>query len=158
MIWVFLKTNIKTKTHAMDDETNLEEEEENINVSGRLAFTKPDNVDLETEDSERSVITLSQHFNLDTNRTESKPIFETGKTWLSKLSSSATYSNALVRRKSSLYQDIDNDIAASPSKPIGHWPDLLVMDKNESCTSSPSGKLKGRQLFCVKGAFRKKHI
>ena len=140
----------------MEDATNLEDEEENINVSGRLAFTKSDSVEVETEDSDKSVVTLSQHFNLDKNRTESKPIFETGKTWLSKLSSSATYSN-LGRRKSSIYQnDTENDVAASPSKPIGHWPDLLVMDKNESFTSFPSGKLKGRKYshsFVFEGAF-----
>ena len=139
-----------------EDTTNLEDEEESINVAGRLVLTKSDSVEVETEDGDKSVVTLSQHFNLDKNRTESKPIFETGKTWLSKLSSSATYSN-LGRRKSSLYQnDTENDAAASPSKPIGHWPDLLLMDKNDSFTSFPSGKLKGRQSmhsFAFKGAF-----
>ena len=139
----------------MEGESNLEEEEENINVSVRLAFTKPDSVDPEIEDSENSVVTLSQHFNLDRNKDDSKPIFETGKTWLSKLSSSTTLSNSLGRRKSSIYQyDTENNVAASPTKPIGHWPDLLVMDKNESYTSFTSGKIKGRQLFKVfKGEF-----
>ena len=114
-------------------------------MSVRLAFTKPDSVDPEIEDSENSVVTLSQHFNLDKNKDDSKPIFETGKTWLSKLSSSTTLSNSLGTRKSSIYQyDTENNVAASPTKPIGHWPDLLVMDKNESYTSFTSGKIKGR--------------
>ena len=90
----------------MEGESNLEVEEENINVSVRLAFTKPDSVDPEIEDTDKNIVTLSQHFNLDKNKEDSNstPIFETGKTWLSKISSSATLSNSLGRRKSSIYQ------------------------------------------------------
>ena len=127
------------------DSSNIEEEEENINVSGRLAFTKSDSIEGESDLNNKTVITLSEHFNIDRNKEDSKPIFETGKTWLSKLSSPASFSSSLGRRRSSLLQsDKINDIAASPSKPIGHWPGLLVMDKNETCSVIRPGKTNGK--------------
>ena len=139
------------------DYSSIDDEEDNINVSGKLAFNKSESVESDVDENTKNVVTLSEHFKIDRNKIDSKPLFETGKIWLSKLSSPASYSNSLGRRKSSLPQvDRDNDITASPSKPIGHWPDMLLMDKNEPCSTLPTkkvnGKIKGgvsRKIYCI---------
>ena len=123
------------------DSSNIEDEEEHINVSGRLAFDHSESVEGD-RNLDDNVPTLSEHFNLNKDNKEEKAIFETGKTWFSKLSSSATYTASIGRRKSSSYQSMeDNDIV---SRPIGHWPDLWMKDKNEPLPTSHQRKLNGK--------------
>ena len=130
---------------AIMDSSNIEEEEETINVTGRLAFNKSESIESHNELNNKPV-TLSEHFNFDKSKSNSIPIFETGKTWFSKLSSPVSYSATQGRRKSSLkHDDGDNTIAASYSKPLGHWPDLLVMDKNEPPSTFHSNKRNGKK-------------
>ena len=127
------------------DYSSIDDEEDNINVSGQLSFTKSESVESDDYENTKNVVTLSEHFNIDRNKTDSKPLFETGKTWLSKLSAPASYSSSLIRRKSSIPQtNRDNDVAASPSKPIGHWPDLLLVDKTEPCSNLTTTKVNGK--------------
>ena len=132
--------DIVTSISIMDS-SNIEDEEENINVSGRLAFDHSESVEGD-KNLDDNVPTLSEHFNLNRSDKEENPIFETGKTWFSKLSSSATYTASVGRRKSSSYQSMEgNDIV---SKPIGHWPDLWMKDKNEPLPTSHHRKLNGK--------------
>ena len=126
------------------DSSIIGDEEEDINVSGRLAFTQSENNESDSPLNNKP-ITLSEHFNLDRTKSNNTPIFGTGKAWLSKLSSTTSYSSTRDHRKNSLRQcDGDIDSAASPSKPIGHWPDLLVMDKTENHSTVPSRKMNGK--------------
>lgn len=126
------------------DSSIIGDEEEDIKVSGQLAFTQSDNNESDSSLNNKP-LTLSEHFNLDRDQSNNNPIFGTGKAWISKLSSKASHSYTRGRRKSSLGQsDGDLDCAASPSKPIGHWPDLLVMDKSENTSTVPSRKINGK--------------
>ena len=128
-------------TISIMDSSNIEDEEEDINVSCRLAFGHSESVEGD-KNLDDNVPTLSEHFNLYRNDKEENPIFETGKTWFSKLSSSATYTASIGRRKSSTNQSMaDND---SVSRPIGHWPDLWMKDKNEPLPTSHHRKLNGK--------------
>ena len=68
------------------DSSNIEDEEENINVSGRLAFDHSESVEGD-KNLDDNVPTLSEHFNLNRSDKEENPIFETGKTWFSKAQS-----------------------------------------------------------------------
>ena len=65
------------------DSSNIEDEEENINVSGRLAFDHSGSIEGD-KNLDDNVPTLSEHFKLNKNNKEENPIFETGKTWFSK--------------------------------------------------------------------------
>jgi hypothetical protein len=154
---VTLSEHFNIDRNKVMDYSSIDEEEDNTNVSGKMAFNKSESVESDGDENAKSVVTILEHFNIDKNKVDSKPLFETGKTWLSKLSSSASYSSSLGRRKSSLPQaNRDNDNTVSPSKPIGHWPDLLLMDKNEPCstllTKKVNGKIRGgvsRKIYCI---------
>ena len=51
------------------DSSNIEDEEENINVSGRLAFDHSESVEGD-KNLYDNVPTLSEHFKLDKNKSE----------------------------------------------------------------------------------------
>ena len=110
------------------------DEDEDEKLSGRLVFTQSD----EGESDNSLKETLSTHLGLD------KPILETGKTWLSKLSSASSSATRNIRKNSLKQSDSDTECMASTSKPIGHWPDLLVMDKSENYVESSTKRSRGK--------------
>ena len=120
----------------------IDDEEEHTDVSGRLTFNQSDKIE-EDSSLNHKPLTRSQHFNLDRDKTSS--IFGSRKTWLSKISSSASSSSTRGSKKYSFGQsDGDVESASSPSKPIGHWPDLLVMDNNENIPTLPPTSINGK--------------
>ena len=124
----------------------IDDEEEHTDVSGRLTFNQSDKIEEDNSSLNPKPLKLSQHFNLDRDKTSSKtPIFGSGKTWLSKISSAASSSSTRGSKKYSFGQsDGDVESASSPSKPIGHWPDLLVMDNNENIPTLPPTSINGK--------------
>ena len=123
----------------------IDDEEEQTDVSGRLTFNQSDKIE-EDSSLNHKPLTRLQHFNLDRDKTSSKtPIFGSRKTWLSKISSAASSSSTRGSKKYSFGQsDGDVESVSSPSKPIGHWPDLLVMDNNENIPTLPPTSINGK--------------
>ena len=116
------------------DSPIIGDEDEDEKLSGRLVLTLSD--EGETDNSFKE--TLSTHLGMD------KPILETGKTWLSKLSSASSSATRNIRKNSLKQSDSDTECMASTSKAIGHWPDLLVMDKSENYVESSTKRIRGK--------------
>ena len=117
------------------DSPSIGDEEEDNRVTGRLVFTRSDG-----NDSDNSTVATPA---AESGGRVNKPILETGKTWLSKLSSSS--SSALNIRSSSHRQSVsDTESMTSYLKPLGHWPDLLVMDPSENYQIAATRRIKGK--------------
>ena len=107
--------------------------EEEKSVIGKLVLKPPDGNGGDSS--------LTTKCSSDGGGKHSKHLFETGKTWLSKLSASGT-SNQHIQA-SHVHQHntaSSSESISSPSKPIGHWPDLLVMDRSDHNYSSTTSQ------------------